>query len=944
YKGSNDLPVEKDINDDLKFRFEKSGFLVTGSDEPDRKERIRTAKDQEALYYFEGFYKSSADKNSLTIYGQLYNPETGFLVDSIQYSSEVSESLGAEMRSLQDKYREPKKSVITKFSDLAILSVTTNPRRTEIRENIYDNLLSLPIGKDFKFPVATEDSAKISAEIFKSLGDTEVVTASRKSQKISEAPAKVIAINSETIHNRGYRTLTELLKDVPGFDFNSFNDSGEYPTDLLLRGIGDVGQTQILIMENGIIQNDIGNGWLRQVGFENTLIDVERVEIILGPGSALYGANAYAGLINVITKKGTQFFTGKKQSGFATETRMMGGSNNTKMPETLSTYSFESGVTLQLAARYYQTSGDGGANRPDPGNYFHNNREPDKVTTREYGTINNDRLPGKVRKPRPDGFNDSAKDIFLRGRMFYKNFTLGFNYWDQKEGLGSYVPGYEYFANTKNIPYQKHHQGYFLYTSYDMEITKNFTSMTKVYIRNTSILPDTGFEYTYRYQSVDNAFIGSRQVPPVADKEKQYHGQSYLTGIQQQFNQRIANGNELVYGLQIDKTQRTSSSDNGGGVSLGKRQSTNSNVIVSRWEDQTSGAATVFYSTNAAFYIQDEQKFLGNKYGFTAGVRHDTDTDYGNVWAPRTGLVGNPFEKINFKLLYGEAYKAPTVFQIYDEFRGNLSLQPQKIRTSEVEVTYSPKQSITFKGGYFISQLENLIAEAPNPSDGKYVIGAAGQHATYFQNFKPTHIFGTIIEIDANILRDLNFYVNYTFTEGRDRKTPYDFTANQSGVLTNVTTVTSGKELDNIAAKKLNAGINYFLLNKLNINLRMNWTGKRKAPSTNTYYNPYDYNFTGSKNGYPYVTEGTPDGYLSGYTIYNLTLTLKNFFGFANIEPQLMVLNLLNTSYVGMGRQSGNAQRPVDSIQPTIQNPNGFVSPYHPQPGREIYFQLTYRY
>ncbi len=847
YKSEHDISVENALGDDLKARFEKAGYLVVRSAEAERKDRLNTAKNGSALYYFEGYYKTSAGKNSLTLYGQMYNPENGLLVDSIQYSSEVSESLGVDMSTLHDKYREPRNSVIRKFSDLAALSVSTNPRRTEIRENIYDNLLSLPIGKEFSFPVGTEDQAKISAEIFKSLGDTEVVTASRKSQKISEAPAKVIAISAETIQNRGYRTLTELLKDVPGFDFNSFNDSGEYPTDLLLRGIGDVGQSQILIMENGIIQNDIANGWLRHVGFENTLIDVERVEIILGPGSALYGANAYAGLINVITKKGTQFFTGKKQSGFKTETKVMYGSNNAKMPETLSTYAFQSGVTLQLAARYYETPGDGGTKRPDPGNYFHNNFEPDKVTTTEYKTINNDRYPGNARKLLEGGFNNSAKDIFLRGRMFYKNFTLGFNYWDQKEGLGSYVPGYEYFTNTKNIPYQKHHNGYFAYTSYDAEITRDFNSVTKLYVRNTSILPDTGFVYTYRYQSVDNAFVGANQVPPVPDKAKQYHGQSYLAGVQQQFNYRVVNGNELVFGMQLDKTQRTTSSDNGGGVSLGKTQITSSNVIQRRWEDEKPGTATVFYATNAAFYFQDEQKFIGNKYGLTAGVRRDIDTDYGKVWTPRAGLVGHPIEKINFKILYGEAYKAPTVFQLYDEFRGNQFLSPQKIRTSEVELTFTPLQSLSFRGGYFISQLTGLIAESPNPNDGRYITGGAGQHATYFQNFKPTHIYGTIFEIETKIFRSLDFFLNYTFTGDRDRKTQYDFTTDAAGSITGVSPIRDGKELDNIAARKVNAGINYLLLKKLNINLRMNYTGKRKAPSSNTYYSPYDYNFAVSK-------------------------------------------------------------------------------------------------
>lgn len=45
-----------------------------------------------------------------------------------------------------------------------------------------------------------------------------------------------------------------------------------------------------------------------------------------------------------------------------------------------------------------------------------------------------------------------------------------------------------------------------------------------------------------------------------------------------------------------------------------------------------------------------------------------------------------------------------------------------------------------------------------------------------------------------------------------------------------------------------------------------------------------------------------------------------------------------------MGRQSGNATRPINEVQPYISNPEGFVSPYHPQPGREIFLQIGYEF
>ena len=90
-----------------------------------------------------------------------------------------------------------------------------------------------------------------------------------------------------------------------------------------------------------------------------------------------------------------------------------------------------------------------------------------------------------------------------------------------------------------------------------------------------------------------------------------------------------------------------------------------------------------------------------------------------------------------------------------------------------------------------------------------------------------------------------------------------------------------------------------------NVNLRLNYVGKRKAPITNKYFQPYDPTFI-SKN-YPYQIEGTPDGYMSAYTLLNATITYKDIFGIEGLELQLIGRNILNKSYGGMGRQSGNA-------------------------------------
>lgn len=934
YKSEIDTTIEEKIYNSLRTKLEKNGYQVAKMKKSSLKENLNSSKQNDFWIYVDGFYRRSENKN-LELFIQIYNPQTGKVIDALNVTDLQVELEGIKLD--PNEIRKKDEEVLEDAENKLGLRIRGNPKKLERRENIQAFILEHPIGKEKEFPIEKEDIQKETEQVFKLLAEEEVVTASRKSQKISEAPSKVLVFTQETIRERGYRTLTELLQDVPGFDFNSFYDSGEYPTDLILRGISDVGQTQILIMENGIIQNDIGNGWLRHVQFDTLLIDVERIEIILGPGSSLYGANAYAGLINIITKKGKSLFENSNKSTH-TEIKLQGGKYKTALTEGLFAYKLPNDMIFQFAGRYYQTNGDRGEKRPDPGNYFNNNYEPLTVQTSEYGVIRNDRTIFGTPKPIPNGFDNSAKDFFVRASLSKNGFSIGFNLWDLREGLGTYVPAYEYFANTKGIPYLKHHRGFYVHSSYETEITQKLFSTTKIYYRNTTIMPDTGFVYTYRYQSIDNPVSNAGvPLPPVWDKAKQYHGPSSLVGAQQQFNYDIIDTNHLVFGFQFDRFTRQSISDGVGGVSLGKRQYTNSNIVESTWENQKKSIATVFYSNTFAGYIQDQQKLFNDKLLLTLGVRYDIDSDYGKVLTKRASIIIKPFSFLNTKLLYGEAFKAPTVFQLYDEFRGNRDLKPQTIKTYEIENGITLFKSLNLKLGYFMSQLRGLIAEGRNPDPN-----APSTRTTIFQNFKPTHIYGFLGEIDFQIQRTFKFFGNYSVTRDRDIKTNFEFQADGNGRITNVTPIYDGKEIDNIAERKSNLGIHWNFWKTMHINLRLNWVGKRKAPTSNKYFQPLDLDFGNRR--YRYQTEGKPDGYLSGYTIVNLTYTYGNMLGVNGLEFQIIVRNLLNKPFVGMGRQSGNAVRPIDEIQPQIRNPDGFVSPYHPQPIREIFVQVGYSF
>ena len=132
-----------------------------------------------------------------------------------------------------------------------------------------------------------------------------VYGASKFLQKVTEAPASVTIVTSEEIKRYGYRTLADLLKSVRGF-YVSYDRNYSY---LGIRGLARPGDynTRVLLLINGHRMNDAVYD-SAYIGTESALdLDiVDRVEIIRGPSSSLYGASAFFAVINVFTKRGAE--------------------------------------------------------------------------------------------------------------------------------------------------------------------------------------------------------------------------------------------------------------------------------------------------------------------------------------------------------------------------------------------------------------------------------------------------------------------------------------------------------------------------------------------------------------------------------------------------------------------------------------------------------------
>lgn len=130
-------------------------------------------------------------------------------------------------------------------------------------------------------------------------GSQTVVTASKRAQRVTDAPAAVTVFTDEDIRTMGVTTLIDLLRYAPGVDVFEPNRS---QANVSIRGFNSQFANKLLIMIDG---RSIYQDYYGGVQWNLTpllLSQIKRVEIVRGPGSALYGANAFNGVINIITK------------------------------------------------------------------------------------------------------------------------------------------------------------------------------------------------------------------------------------------------------------------------------------------------------------------------------------------------------------------------------------------------------------------------------------------------------------------------------------------------------------------------------------------------------------------------------------------------------------------------------------------------------------------
>ena len=196
-------------------------------------------------------------------------------------------------------------------------------------------------------PAKPLDLTEIPIEALLNMEVPNVYGPSKVEQKAADAPASVTVVTADEIKKFGHRTLAEVLQSVQGFNV-SYDRNYSF---LGARGVslGDNNSRILLLVDGHRVNNSRDDGAAIGTDFILDIDLVDRVEIIRGPGSVLYGNNAFFGVINVITRQGKQFN--------GPEISLEYGSFDAFKARVTYGKQFTNGVEMVLSGTFYDSAG-----------------------------------------------------------------------------------------------------------------------------------------------------------------------------------------------------------------------------------------------------------------------------------------------------------------------------------------------------------------------------------------------------------------------------------------------------------------------------------------------------------------------------------------------------------------------------------------------------------
>ncbi len=543
-----------------------------------------------------------------------------------------------------------------------------------------------------------------------------VVTANKYPTPSYEIANSITVIDSQEIADKNYNNVIDLLNDVPGVSITQQGGPGEL-SSVYIRG-GNADYTMVLI--DGVEAN-MTDDPTDTYDFSNLSTDnIQRIEVLRGPQSTLYGSDALSGVINIITKKGQ----GKPKLDLYSE----GGTYNT----------YKAGAALNGSYNIFNYSVSISK--------FHS--DGFSAASKKYGNTEKD---GSTNYYLTSRFGLDLSKV-INFNVFYR-YNKSNTALDQHGGYFGDDPTYlqhinEYAFKTEAdvIPL-----GQLLHSKISFSIFRNFRGYS--------------FDSTLYNPAFSRSF---------------YNGKRYHFEFQNNLN--ISDFYNVVAGFESD------------------RQTANSIYYYNSDNFPYTSILPLSSITSNGVYLENQVN-LQNSMFANVGIRYENNQLFNSKITYRIApafLIKQTGTKL--KTTFGTAFKAPSLYDLFDPTYGNKDLKPEESTGWDAGFEqFILNGNISFAVTYFGNNFKNLFASDPN------------------NNYKTINIdkavtSGIEAEFGMRILKNLKLDANYTYTNTKDER--------QDPLYHN-------KPLLRRPKNKFSLDIYYTPIDKLSSNVQMTYVGKR---------------------------------------------------------------------------------------------------------------------
>ncbi|HAS44207.1 MAG TPA: hypothetical protein DCS93_27260 [Microscillaceae bacterium] len=512
-----------------------------------------------------------------------------------------------------------------------------------------------------------------------------------KIQKSDRVPATVITISADLIQKRGYQSIGDVLQDLPDFKLE-FAATQEAFNIATMRGLE--GMSKFIILMDGIRISSPTNE--RVPLLTNYPVHLaKQIEVVYGPASALYGADAFAGVINIITKKAEDIK--------GAEATLSSGMYGKYLGSLSMGHSLGKKASLTLSGHYMFDQ------QPNLSNFYNKNGEFDGLSSLSTGVFN---TVFGTQTISTDGITPSY-DMPISTYALHAAFQWG----------GLRITGFRNQSRTPTATAQTPDNALYNKSAF---ATNRISMGSAVYehkfgrVTSTTMLiasrydfqPESGFQNLFTNMQRTYKFAYGRMYK--AEQLIQWSASDKLSVIG-----GATYENFFSYPKGHDLAQPTFNFFQPTGVFVGT-------VQTNRPQGLPVQIDSLSYS-NIGGFIQAEYSPLSNLL-FTIGGRYDFNTRYDPVINPRFGVVWQPNTKTTIKAMHGWAYLAPSPLQAFEQFGSfstadngttfsssffrlpNPGLQPQTIKSTELHLKTYLNESLSISATGHYSEADNLFA------------------------------------------------------------------------------------------------------------------------------------------------------------------------------------------------------------------------------------------